>query len=1136
MKDKVENNMSGIFDQLPDIAPLEGLRDIAESGFQGALSSTPTGAEDVLGSLPANLTSLLDSVPGDAAGLVQPLTTLLGDVQSAVGVDLVQPVTTIADGLTQIHSTVVNSALGEVVLAAGETRELKDILLEQLPTLSAQYLEQLTAVRDGMLSEQRVQTVIDFFNAISTFTVDVPTEPGQLVDFLARGFVGVPISLLETPSALATPLLDQLEGMAAVVANTDVELQLNTLAGHLSGAAEIVGALDLNAEASYQAAIDILTAAQTTLTSISGGLQGAFDGVNNGLDKIDLSQFEVDFEAAFASIPEVDVASLDDVRSMLLEPFQQINQLVANPQAFIERLQVLLESLTVGLQESDLGAWQVAILGFFEDVRGFVEQLDLVSIRAQVEGAFDTINQKIADIGGDVKQTILDALNPAFDAVENGIDAIDLSAITTFIEDVFGQLDTALDQVSIADLQAQLDSTFATLETVIADLVTQTTSIADQIDQIVSGVGDIQFDPVTEQVIAEIGETTEKLRQIDPDSLSPIQQTALAAAVGILQALDFEETIINFLTDRCAEVVALPQEPLQLVAERLDSLLDAVTAFDAEVIVVPLSDAYAQITAPINELDADTLLEPLNDILAQVKDAFDALSPEQLRAPLDALYEPLPAALDALSPAALLQPVVEVFDQFEEALNKVDLSALLEELENVQGDLFAQAKVQLIDHVQGLGLPAALTDLLVTLTPVLDLMSPAFFVDPVNKLLEVLDKILDELRPGDMFIPLQGLYDELLALLSQVSDELLAGEFEQVRYALVTGLDRIDPAILAGSINGLSLEVSAFLSPMDPEALVASLNAPYQSLSVAFDSLDETSVPAELQTLYDQLEGLVAALNPESALTTLQSNFTAVQSRLEELGTVSLEGLVGSFASLRQQIDALIPDFLREPVTAETLTAALDAERPDALAADLNDAFEELKTKYAALKPQLLEELQGFADENQNLLLVLNLQGLTSQFQEIYDAIKAQVLALNPNGIIEDLQGTFDTVKAQVEALNPTFLVDELTETFNRIKGKLDEFGLDAIEIGLTTSLQNIKDKLAVLDPREILSQAGLFDRFSELQEALNSVSVVAIVAELGEALQKLCDELREELDKVQSSFDTMISAIPAQINVGISL
>jgi len=1128
--------MSGIFDQLPDIASLEGVRDIAETGFQGALSSTPSSPEDILGSLPGSLTSLLDNVPSDAADLVQPLTAVLGEVQSAIGVDLVQPVTTIANGITQIHGTVVNSSLGEAAFADGETRELKDILLEQFPALSAQYLGQLTAVRDGMLSEGRIQTLIELANSILAFTADAPTEPGQLVDFLAQGFVGVPSSLLEAPSSLASPLIEQLEGMATLVADTDVELQLGALSGQLNASTELVSKLDLNSEASFQDVIEFLTDAQITLTSISGSLQVVISDVNLGMDQVDLSQFEIDFEAAFASLPEVDVSSMDDVRSMLLEPFQQINLLVADPQAFIARLEVLLGSLTAGLEESDIGSWQTAILGFFEDIREFVEQLDLVGIRSQIEDVFNTIDQNIADLGGDARQAILDELNPILDTIESSIDAIDLSEINTFIEGVFGQLDTALDQISIADLQAELDTTFATLEGVIVNLVDQTESIAGQVDQVVSGVGDIQFDVVTNQVIAEIDETTEKLRQIDPDSLSALQQTALAAAVGILQALDFEETVINLLTDRCSEVVALPQEPLLIVAERIDQLLESVTAFDAEQIVAPLSDAYTEITGPIDELDAAVLLEPLNEALEQIKQAFDTLSPEQLRAPLDELFSPLPAALDVLSPTELLQPVVEVFDQFEDVLNKVDLSALLEELESSQDELFDQAKAELIDHIQGLGLPSAFTDLLVTLTPALDLMSPAFLVDPVNKFLEVLDTILEELRPGDLLAPLQQLYDELLGLLDQVPDELLAGEFEQVRSALVTGLDQIDPARLAGSIDGVFQEISAYLDSMNPETLGSSLSGPYASLSDAFAELDESSVPTELQPLYDQLSSLVTSINPDPALTALQADFTSLQSRLEGVGTTSLEPVIDTYASLRQQIDALIPDFLREPVTTESLAAALEFARPDALADDINAEFDELKTNYAALRPQLLEMLQSFSDDNQDLLLVLSLQGLTDQFQQTYDAIKTQVLALNPNGIIEDLQGTFDTAKAQVEALNPTFLVDELTDTFNRIKGKLDDFGLEAIETGLNSSLQTIKDKLAGLDPGVILSETGVFDRFAELQEAINSLSIVAIVARLGEELQKLCDELQEELEKVRTSFDTMISAIPAQINVGISL
>jgi uncharacterized protein YicC (UPF0701 family) len=83
------------------------------------------------------------------------------------------------------------------------------------------------------------------------------------------------------------------------------------------------------------------------------------------------------------------------------------------------------------------------------------------------------------------------------------------------------------------------------------------------------------------------------------------------------------------------------------------------------------------------------------------------------------------------------------------------------------------------------------------------------------------------------------------------------------------------------------------------------------------------------------------------------------------------------------------------------------------------------------------------------------------------------------------------------------------------------------IESGLDTSLQNVRDKVTLLDPVEILRQAGLIETFAELRDALAEVSVAALVADLDEALKKLCAELESELQKVQAAFERMISAIP---------
>jgi hypothetical protein len=1122
--------VSGIFDQLPDLASVEDLRDLVGTDFQKALDRTPRTPTDILGSLPDALNALSNAVPGDPGALVQPLSTLFDKARNAADLDLAQPVQDVAGGLTQVRSDVLGSALGELVFAPGETRDLREILLEQVPALTDQFLSGLTSMRDGVISAERVQETIDFVGEISALTANLPTEPDGIVDFLAQSFVGLPGSLLDAPLAVSGPVLDRLEQMADAAANSGVQLHLMILMAQLDGVASRIGSIDLSAESSYQAVIDGLTAAQTSLTAISDGVQGAIDGVGDGLSLLDLGQFETGFQSAIEGIPALEVTSLEEVGAGILAPLERINQAMEelDPLDFVDRLKALLQGIAEGQQELALGSWQADVLGFFEEVKAFIEQLDLTGIRDQIVSAFDTIEEEISSLGQDFKQTILDAINEPLDAVEDAVDSIDLASVTAFIEDVFGRLNTALDNISVADLQAELLTAFGTLDGVVGELVTQTTSIAGQLDDIISNLGEIQFDPVTSEVIAEIEDLTGKLGQIDPDSLGTPQKIALSAAVGILQAIDFQGTVTDFLTERCNEIVALPQEPLQTVADRLDTFFAMVVAFDPEIVVAPLGDLYDQILEPIQSLEAGALIQPLDDLLARAKEAFDALSPARLKEPLDDLYTPLPAALDALSPAELLRPVVDVFDGFEEALRKVDLTALFEELELLLDDLFAQAKAEIVDHIQGLGLPAPVSDFLTSLTALLDLASPAFFTDPANKLVGVMDSVLEDFNPGDLFVPLQTLYDELVALLDLVEDGVLVDGFERVRETLSTTLSRTDPAVVVGRINNLSLETSTFYAALNPASLTTALDGPYQSLTDAFAGLDESEVPAEHQGLYDQIEALVADVDSQPALGGLQSSYTTTLDQLDDLGQVSLDGLGATFAPVRQQIDALIPDFLREPVTAESIATALDDLRPDALAAQVDAAFDEFRERFTALRPRLVAELQEFADEQQDMLLFFDFGALADRFQEIYDAIIEQVTALNPSIIVDELQGVFETVKAEIEDLNPTFLVDELTETFDGIKDKLDDLGLGAVEAGLDATLQNVKDKLALLDPVEILRQAGLLDTFADLQDALAEISVADLVADLDEALKKLCAELESELEKTQAAFERMLAAVPS--------
>lgn len=1130
--------MSGIFDQLPQISVTVSLRDSAAVDFQSAVDGIPTSAEDLLGDLPQRLSGLAGALPGDPSSLLQPLQGFLSAAQGAVDVDLAGAVEAVGQGMSQVRDSVAQSPMGQLVFAAGETRNLKEILLQQVPQLTNDFLTRLEAMRDSVLDPETVQTILDFAETIEAFSSNLPDDPAELAGFLAQSFLGLPGTLLTQPSLHVDTLLGHLDVMAGLEAKLDISFQAQTLALQLQASADLLVRLDLDVEADYQAALGSLTAVSATLQGLVSGVQGALVGLDGALDAIDLPQFSADFSAVLGSIPAIEVTGLDDIKARLLVPIQRLNALFSavDPEALIDGVKAQLGELSSGLDELGLDRWQAEVLGFFDTVKAAVEGLDLAAIRAQAEAALNSVNQQVAELGGNARQTLVAAVEGPLSAVEQAVDGIDLSAVSASIDQVFAQLQAALDKLSIPGLQAELAGVTSSLNGVVNDLAAQASAFAGQIEGVVSGLGDIQFDPVTIEVIGQIDEMKASLDQIDPESLGPLEQGALAAASLALHAIDFEVSISGFLLERFDAVAALPKEKLAGVAGRIDTFSAQVLAFDPAVVIQPLSDLYQQITGPVSSFDPGAAFQPLEDLLDQAKAAFDAVSPARLRAPLDDLYQPLIEALDKLAPAALLQPVTAVYDRFEEALRKIDPVALFDELVQLLDDLFAQIRQRLIDHIRGLGLPQPVNDFLTSLEPLLALASPAMFVDPVGTLIQLMDTALEGFRPGDLFLPLQQLYDQLRALLNQVAEAVLIESFEQVRGTIVTALSRIDPSALPGTIDGRIAGAASFSAALDPGALASALNGSFQALKSALAGLDEAAVPAPLRDEFEQIEALVNGLDPAAVLAPLGVIHASLTARFSATGSLDLSGLTASFSLIRQRIEALIPDFLREPVTAATLTAGLDVLRPDAIAAEVNAAFDELKARLTLIRPQLVAELEAFAAEQGNSLSVFDLRALAAKLGEVYGAVLTQVSALDPEPLVAALQGIFDTVRQQVVGLNPVFIVDELTETFDRVKAKLDGLGLGTVGTHLDGLWLSVEQKVASLDPAEMLRSTGLLESFGNLRDALAGISISVILEALDEAFVKLRAELEAELEKTQTAFRSMVDAIPASVSVEISL
>jgi hypothetical protein len=1123
---------------IPNPSSVLDLQVQATVDFQGALSLVPASGADLLGGLPDRLGALEAAVSVDAEDLVRPLSELFSGLLGAVDLDLTEPVRAAAEGMGAVRAQVAESPLGQLALAAGEVRDLKEIVLAQAPFVAEQILARLTEIRDSVVPAETLQEILDFLEALETFAAGLPQDPEELAGFLARGFLGLPVDLLEGPRQLAAELTGRLDGLA-LLQTGDPALRLRTLDLQLRAAADLLVRLDVTDEAAWQLAIDRLTGTRTTLDGFAGTVQGTLTGLSGALEGIDLGGFATRLEAALAAIPEVEVTGLDELKERLLEPLRRLDAVLSSltAEGVTELLRGGLETVGGGLDEVGIDRWREGILGLLERIRAAVEAIDLSVIRTRIEEALGAVRGQIEAVGADIRQSLLAAVEAPLAAVEQALDAIDLTAAGEAIDQLFAALQGALGQLDLPDLRAALVDAAETLAGLVERLAAEAQTFADGLQGTIASLGEISFDPVTGEVTGQIEKLTAELEKIDPAALGPIEQGALAAASVGLRAVDFDASISGFLLGRFDEAAALPRQKLSGITGQLDLFSAQVLSFDPEVVAQPLADLWAQLAAPVRELDAAAALQPLDELLARVRAAVDQLSPEQLREPLRELHAPLLAALDRLAPAVLLRPVVEAFDGFEEALRRIDLTALLAEVTRLLDDLTAGVRTALVGHFESL--PEPLAGFLATLRPLLDRVGPSFLVDPVGSLTALLDAILEEIRPGDLFRPLQTLYDQLRGLLVQVPVDRLVAAFESVRAALVTALRQADPAVLSATVGVTLQGTAAFHLSLDPSALTAALGAPHRALTDALAALDRGAIPEPLRPRLDEVEALVAGLDPQPALAPLGAAHAQAAARLQATGTLRLDGMAGlaeSFAPVRHRIDALIPDFLRQPVTADGLNAALDALRPDALATEVDAAFAPVRERLAALRPQIAAELQAFAAGRGDALSPFDLRALAARIQEIYDAVLGRVAQLDPAPVVAGLQGVFDAVRQQVVALDPGFLVDGLAPLHERIGEKVDQLRLDEIRGRVEALWAEVQETVDGLDPVAALRAAGVLERFAAIEVALDGLSITAVLDALDLAFAGLRAELEEELGKVQASFETMVDTIPSSVSVEISL
>jgi hypothetical protein len=326
--------------------------------------------------------------------------------------------------------------------------------------------------------------------------------------------------------------------------------------------------------------------------------------------------------------------------------------------------------------------------------------------------------------------------------------------------------------------------------------------------------------------------------------------------------------------------------------------------------------------------------------------------------------------------------------------------------------------------------------------------------------------------------------------------------------------------------------VRAFDVTDDADLVVALLPA-HTELVLSVDAID----PAGAAPEYAQLVSLTLDADPRTALAPVLAELHGLRDDVHAVVGSVETGVLGGFGDVFARLDALIPDFLREPVTADALHEALDALNPKHVAEAVNHEFDVLLEKLVKYAEMLGEELPKVAAAWTGRIQ----HGLDGIIRDAFDAVhaplKAQLETLSPAAIGADLdQEVFDPIRSTLDSLSLESIVNdsELTAKLDGAKTALD---------GVIAALQNVQNavggafdaavsSILAVSPRSL--EADLQQAYAPVAQALGQLDLGGVADELKTQFQRIGEQAADVLQAVLEALKAMVDAIPSGVE-GVS-
>ena len=1085
------SGVSGAASLLQDIKP-DTIADTIAAQLDGALSSvlpTSTGAA-LTGDIVSRFEQALNAVPVDPSALTAPVRDVIDRILALAGDQLsgqLQSGLAGFEGLGSMRRFDASTVAAEITPAVDQVKEelLRGAFgqLRQwsagVETLGAE-VQQIIATGGPALIEALIALLTRIVSSVEraifpSAVADAERLAGPLRDATS------PDRLAALPAAQTAVEQALSAATAAVRAQRPAE---NEVADVETRFAELTAAI----EAILTDVDAALSADATTPEGLARVMERRLESFEN-VEIIDVGAIRDTIASAITSLQSaVEGLRLERVGEMVRDGFAQIDAAIAkiDLRQFADELDALRGEMKK-LTESIEGALVSVVASARDLLRSARDQL-----RAVLEsvGSFDADGTFHFDVEQQIRE-FLDGVKASFDDTVRPV----IDNLRTTVGDVAREAESALQSVedAIAGVKQQLTDAVqrAVDEIDAADLPGQIASMRDELASMLTELGTIDFDVVVDPVVAEINEIAEALASIDTSSLNDLLKEALKAATKIITDIDFSTEITKVLTQKLDEVLVYPKQALDEIQVRVREAIDRFGELALEKLLEPLYKVYTPIEKAMAHLQLASLVQPLDEWHGRAMAAMEKLSPEALLEPLIVLHGQLMAAVDAVSPAELVRPLQDLLEQGAGRIESLNVAGVATDIRAA----VARARAQL------------------------DALKPDQLLSPIVAEFDKIVSALEAFDPKELLRPITQLFDGLTAPLAQLNDT--HAKAIEIAFAPLAALpQRMDPRPAFAAMAAAVMEAQRSVAMIDPGAVLAALRTPHAGLRAAVtESPSASGLSARVEAL-DPLrsDAMGRAINRLRQTTTrLGQQFPSAEPP---------SALIERYEKSRPRLESLVPDWIKPPVTAESIRKAFSAASILGVGDEIDNLYGAIKTQVRAVDPRLvqeeireayahledallgldpailLDELQADLAQIAQRLRALDLTLLTAELDGIVADLRGVVAGLDPRPIIAQLEALVDDVREVVASLKPSELLAELQEPLDSVQAIVHAFDPQALATPVREGLDRIDAILAQVDLRILLDP--IYDKLHELRDGLDAA-----------------------LDRTETAFDAMISAIP---------